>query len=138
MEFLQSLNQNMYLSAFSMLMLNLGSRYIVMDISKAQETLLKSAVVRRLTVFCIFYMATRDILWSLGFTLLFVLVTACFFHEESKYCLLPSAFRKNLTVTPDEVAIAKKTLELYEQQQPSKKLKKDKKKVAIQPKERAS
>ena len=118
-DILTVLNQSPYLSAISMLMMNLGGRYMFMDISKAQESILKNAVFRRLTLFCIFYVATRDILISIMLTTIFIILQTCFLHEESLFCVLPHSIRnKESAITDEEYAMAKKTVELYEKKKP--------------------
>jgi hypothetical protein len=114
MEVLSLLNQNTYLSAVSMLMLNLGSRYLSFDLGNAQERFLKSWGVRKITLFCVFYVATRDILISLMLTGVFVIITSGLFHEESKFCILPSSVRKDLKITREEYEAAKKVVSLYD------------------------
>ena len=117
MDFLDALNQNTYMSAFSMLLMNLGSRYISLDISKAQEQILKNQVMRRITLFCIFYVATRNILTSIGLTVLFIVINVFLLHEESMFCVLPHSARKvSAPVSKDEYDMAKKTVDTYEQQ----------------------
>jgi hypothetical protein len=86
-----------------------------LDISKAQEVMLKNAVFRRLTLFCIFYVATRDILISIMLTTIFVILQSCFLHEESLFCVLPKSVRNSSSpITEDEYMMAKKTVDMYE------------------------
>lgn len=115
MDTLSLLNQNSYLAAISMLMLNLGSRYLVMDITRAQEQLLKNWVVRRLTLFCIFYVATRDALVSLVLTTIVVVLLTGFFHEDSRMCVLPTSMREH-KITYDEYVQAKRVVDGFEKQ----------------------
>ena len=114
-ELLAIFNQNSYLAAFSILMMNLGSRYLLLDITKTQEYMLKSKLIRRITVFCMFYVATRDMIISLSLTLLFILFNMSFLHEESKFCVVPKSLRQK-HISKDEYAQAKKLVDLYEEQ----------------------
>jgi len=115
MDFLNALNANTYMAAFSMLLMNLGSKYIALDISKAQDKLLKNHLVRRITLFCIFYVATRNILISIALTVLFVVINSTLLHEESMFCLLPHSIRKvDSHVTKDEYENAKKIIDAYD------------------------
>ena len=116
MEALNVLNQNTYMAAFSMLCMNLGSRYIALDISKAQEQILKHQVFRRITLFCIFYVATRHILISFMLTFVFILINSCILHEESMFCILPPSARKvdASKISAEEYAAAKKVVDAYE------------------------
>jgi len=116
MDVLDVLNQNTYMSAFSMLLMNLGSRYIAMDISKAQEQILKHQVFRRITLFCIFYVATRHLLTSLMLTAVFIFINSCILHEESMLCILPHSARQvdAAKISDDEYNAAKKVVDAYE------------------------
>jgi hypothetical protein len=106
------------MSALSMVLMNIGSRYIAMDISKAQEQILKHQVFRRITLFCIFYVATRSVLTSCMLTFIFILINSCFLHEESMFCMLPYSARKVdvTTISVDEYIAAKKIVDAYEAQ----------------------
>lgn len=117
-EFLSILDQNTYISALSMVLMNIGSRYISMDISKAQEQILKHQVFRRITLFCIFYVATRSMLISCMLTFVFIVVNSCFLHEESMFCILPHSARKveAHSISVDEYVSAKKVVDIYERQ----------------------
>jgi hypothetical protein len=115
MESLYLLNGNTYLTAFSMLMMNMGSRYLALDISRTQERILKYKIVRRITIFCMFYVATRDVLTSFILMILFIILGSSLFNEQSNFCMLPRAMRNvEVDITEEEYASAKKTVELYE------------------------
>jgi hypothetical protein len=94
MDLVGLLNQNPYMSAISMIFMNLGSRYIALDISAAQEKLLQNPVVRRITIFCIIYVATRDIMTSCVLLAAFIFVTGHILHEDSPLSILPSSLRE--------------------------------------------
>lgn len=57
---MNKMNGNKYLAGIALLMLNLGSKYLIIDISKSTEQLLKLTIIRRFTLFSIFFIATRD------------------------------------------------------------------------------
>jgi len=79
-----------------MILFSIGSRYIVIDISKNTETLLKTKIMRRLSVFSIFFIGTRDLIASLILTALFLVMTMCLLNEESTYCMIPKEFEDNV------------------------------------------
>jgi len=73
--------------------------------------------MRRITLFCIFYVATRNILTSIGLTVLFIVINVFLLHEESMFCVLPHSARKVAgPVSKDEYELAKKTVDAYEEQ----------------------
>ena len=70
-----NLNGNKYLLGISMLLLNLGSKYLVFDLSKTQEDIIKGTIFRRITIFSLFYIGTRDIVVSSVLTACFIIMT---------------------------------------------------------------
>lgn len=91
-ELIEKLNKNSLFYAITMLLLNLGSRYIDIELTEEHKKLLSSPIVRRITIFCIVFMATRDIIISLIITCLFIILIFNLFNKNSKYCLLPKNF----------------------------------------------
>jgi hypothetical protein len=59
----------------AMLLLNIGSKYIVLDISETQEEFLKNTLMRRLTIFSLFFLATHDVVVALLLTCAFIVFT---------------------------------------------------------------
>lgn len=83
------LDDNKYLLGIGLLLLNIGSKYLMIDIDKGTKSILKLKIIRRLTLFSIFYVGTRDIIFSFLLTAAFVVITEGLFNENSKYCILP-------------------------------------------------
>jgi len=97
-----------------MIMMNLGSKYISMDITKGQELLLKNPITRRITVFCILYVATRDIMLSCILLAVFIMITGFLLHEESSLSVwnfigLPIEIPDKLKELSDEISKEKQT-----------------------------
>ena len=97
-------NNNRYLAGLAMIMFNVGSRYLVVDMNKNTENLLKTKLMRRITLFSIFFIATRDLVTSFVLTTAFLVMTMNLFNEDSKYCVLPKGFKDNV-YTDEEAAI---------------------------------
>ena len=72
-----------------MIMLNIGSKYITIELSKTQEEYLRNNVGRQLLIFSISWMGTRDIYLALGLTAVFTILTQYLFNENSSFCILP-------------------------------------------------
>ena len=60
-DYLEVLNNNKYFVGIIMILLNLGSKYISIELSNSQEKILGSPIIRRLILFTVFFTATRDI-----------------------------------------------------------------------------
>jgi hypothetical protein len=113
---LNSLNSNKILIGIAMIMFNIGSKYLIIDISKNQEILLKHVVMRRITLFCIFFVATRDVFTSLILTSVFVLLAFGLFNEDSKICILPKGSFYDNVFTKEEYEMSKKIISGYEKE----------------------
>ena len=61
------LNNSKYFTAIMMLLMNLGARYISLELSQFHEELLSNVFVRRILVFTVVFISTRDIKVSLIF-----------------------------------------------------------------------
>ena len=81
-------------------MLNIGSKYVTVKLSKSQEAYLRNSIGHQLLIFAISWMGTRDILTALVLTTLFVVLTQHLFNEESRFCILPENW-KNFEKTLD-------------------------------------
>ncbi len=74
-----SLNNSKYFAGVAMLIVNIGSRYITLGLSKSQEEYIKNFVVRELLIFSIIWMATRDIYIAITMTAAFIILARlCF------------------------------------------------------------
>lgn len=88
MNYIMALNNNKILWGLTMLMLNLGSRYVVADISKLQEKILMNEIVKKFIIFSMFFVATRDILTSFLLCVLYIIIIDGIFHENRKYTFI--------------------------------------------------
>jgi hypothetical protein len=101
--FLNSLSNNKIFIGFIMIMLNIGGRYLTMELPKNIDYLFTNSWMRLLIVFCISFMGTRDIKISIIITLIFVLLMKFLLHEESKICLLPKWSMNTMQNTPQNL-----------------------------------
>ena len=106
------LNKSKLLSGITLLLLNIGSKYLILDISKGSQALLKLKIIRRLTLFSIFFVGTRDIILSFLLTSVFIIFSNGLFNEKSKYCILPKNMKEN-KVSEQEYNEAIKTIKEY-------------------------
>lgn len=82
-----AINTNPYFIGLMMLLLNLGGRFLGMEISKEQEKLFQNPWVRRALVFTVLFVATRNVFVA-GIMTLFVLLFMSFLlNENSDLCL---------------------------------------------------
>ena len=96
--FLDQLNKSKLFAGLAMLMLNIGSKYIVIELSPNQESYFRNNVARQMLIFAIAWMGTRDILISLYITAAFTILTQFLLNENSHFCILPKSLQKLNTV----------------------------------------
>lgn len=111
MKNISNIGSNKFFLGITMLMLNLGSKYLTIDISKTQEQFFKHSFVRKLTLFSVFFIATRDLVVSLILSLIFIFFTQSIFNENSKY----SVISKTSTIEENNDIDYKKALEIIKE-----------------------
>lgn len=100
-----------------MILMNLGSKYVGLELSEFQEEFLSKKVTRRIIIFTIFFIATRDIIISIILTGLFILFIGGIFNDNSKFCLIKKHNPKTKLITREDVSKAKKIINKYEKQE---------------------
>jgi hypothetical protein len=85
--FLQIFNTNPYFIGIMMLILNLGGRFISLEVTKKQEQFLQLPWVRRILIFTVLFVATRNIWVAFWTTVAVVLVLGYLFNENSALCI---------------------------------------------------
>ena len=100
---IMSLNNSRFFAGLVMIMLNIGSKYISVNLSKNQEYYLRNYIGRVVLLFAISWMGTRDIYSSIVLTSAFIVMTEYLFNEDSKFCVLPSYLKQfNEVLDQDE------------------------------------
>ncbi len=85
-----SVNSNPYFIGLMMLLLNLGGRFLALEISKEQEKFLSQPMVRRFFLFAVLFVATRNVVIAAGLAVLVILLLGYLFNENSDLCLWKS------------------------------------------------
>ncbi len=89
-----SLNNSKLLMGLAMLLLNVGTKYIEIGLSRTQEQALRNALGRELLIFAVVFTATRDIITAVLMTAAFVVLSSFLLNENSRFCVAPHAMRK--------------------------------------------
>jgi hypothetical protein len=87
------LNNSKFFAGLIMILLNIGSKFIVIQFSRSTEEYLKMSITKQILVFAMAWMGTRDIYTSLILTAVFTILSDHLFNEESPYCIVPKKFR---------------------------------------------
>tara|TARA_B110000114_G_scaffold183872_1_gene226158 strand:+ start:958 stop:1458 length:501 start_codon:yes stop_codon:yes gene_type:complete len=85
---ISSLNNNKYFAGIIMLIINIGSKYVSIELSKTQEDYIKYTLGRQLLLFSMLWMGLRDILTALILTFIFIIFADYLFNDTSKFCIL--------------------------------------------------
>lgn len=80
-------NNNPYFIGTMMLILNLGGRFIGLEVTKNQEQFLQHPWVRRVLIFTVIFVATRSIWVAFWATVTAVLLLGYLFNENSSLCI---------------------------------------------------
>ena len=84
------INTNPYIIGCFMLLLNLGGRFLSLELTKKQEEFLAAPWLRPALFFTVVFIATRNIAAAFWVTLLFFSIVWVVANEHSPYCLIPS------------------------------------------------
>ena len=113
------LNNSKYFAGIMMLVLNLGSRFLIMELSQNQEQILSNKIIRRFVLFSVVFAATKDIWVSLVLTATFIVLVSGLFNENSDYCVV-SKRKYFKEITKIDYEKAQQIIKLYDIQQKEK------------------
>ena len=122
---LATFNNSKFLLGVTMLLLNVGSRYVELGFSKTQEQALRNGLGREIFIFAVVFMGTRDIIISIMMTASFIVLSDYLLNERSRFCIMPKSMKKIANVidfnndgviTPDEEEKALELLRKAEKQ----------------------
>ena len=82
-----AINSNPYFIGTMMLLLNLGGRFLALEMSKGQEAFFQNPWVRRALIFVILFVGTRNIVVAFWMALVIILLIGYLFNENSSLCL---------------------------------------------------
>ena len=104
------INNSKLFAGCVMILMNLGGKYVSKDVSRAADNILDTKLTRRFLIFCIAFVATRDVVSSLIIMLLFIVIFSYFLNENSNYCILPKKYIINIDQNKDGI-ISKEEIE---------------------------
>ena len=106
--YIYELNNSKFFAGIIMLIMNIGSKYISIELSKSQEDYIKYTIGRQILIFAILWMGTRDIVISLALTCIFILFADYLFNDSSYFCILPN--KNTITSKNEKKQITKKEI----------------------------
>lgn len=114
---IHSLNNSKFFAGILMILMNLGSKYISLELSETQDEFFSNIIIRRIMIFVVIFIATKDIITSLIITACFVILVSGLFNENSKFCLIKNNCKQTKIISKEQVERAKKVLKKYEEQE---------------------
>ena len=81
-ESLSCMNDNKYMIGLTMIMLNIGARFIIDELDDDLRNMISNKFIRRVFIFCSFFMATKDLFTSIVLTIIFVILINEVFGKE--------------------------------------------------------
>ena len=81
-ESLSCIIDNKYMIGVTMIMLNIGARFIIDELGDDLRKMISNKIVRRVFIFCSFFMATKDLFTAIVLTIIFVILINEVFAEE--------------------------------------------------------
>tara|TARA_B100000575_G_scaffold103057_2_gene82141 strand:- start:1239 stop:1595 length:357 start_codon:yes stop_codon:yes gene_type:complete len=96
----ENLNENKFFVGCMMIFVTIGGRFIITELSEEQKKLIHNSYVRKIFIFCAFFMATRDIQCAIVLTILFILIVTELFNGDVFF--LEKKEEKYNTITNDK------------------------------------
>ncbi len=72
---MEALNDNKFFLGIMMIVLNIGSRHLVDEFSANPEEYSRNLVLRRIAIFAVCFVGTRDIITSIVLTAAFIIIS---------------------------------------------------------------
>ena len=89
---LETLNSSKLFAGLMMIFLNIGSKFVTIELSSNQKQFLANSILRQVLVFAVAFVGTRDLLVSLILTAVFTILVDGLLHESSPISVLPKTF----------------------------------------------
>ena len=106
-----SLNTNPYLIGMLMILLNLGGRFLPMELTKQQEAFLQNGWVRPVILFTAIFIATRNLAVAFWLTLIIFSILWFLANETSAFCMIPGWCKQLHEPLEEQEDLYKKNIE---------------------------
>jgi len=92
--YIHPINTSKLFAGILMIIMNIGSKYIEMGLTKSQEQALRNGLGREIIIFCVVFLGTRDLVLSIIMTSAFIILSDHIFNEKSRFCMIPKYLKK--------------------------------------------
>ena len=87
----EALNSSKLFAGLMMIFLNIGSKFVTIELSSNQKQFLANSILRQVLVFAVAFVGTRDLVVSLILTAVFTILVDGLLHESSPISILPKS-----------------------------------------------
>jgi len=94
--FLENIASNKYFIGIIMIVMNIGARFLIDELTPEQKKMVNTQNFRRFIIFCAFFAATRDLLSAITLTIIFILFISEIFTDEED---MKNKKKKKITAT---------------------------------------
>jgi hypothetical protein len=108
------LNNSKVLAGLSIILMNMGSRHVISDLGIVHNKILSSEIFKKIIVFSMFFVATRDVITAFMLTISYIFVVDGILHEKRNFCIVPKRFLTQPPVSEEEYMRAKYIISKYE------------------------
>jgi hypothetical protein len=118
--YIHPINSSKLVAGILMILMNVGSKYIELGLTKTQEHALRNGLGREIVIFCVVFLGTRDLVLSIIMTSAFIILSDHIFNEKSRFCVIPAKMKQIASlidtnnddvITPEEIRKATIILE---------------------------
>jgi hypothetical protein len=118
--YIHPINSSKLFAGILMILMNVGSKYIELGLTKTQEHALRNSLGREIVIFCVVFLGTRDLLLSIIMTAAFIILSDHIFNEKSRFCVMPAKMKhfaslidtnNDEVISPEEIQKATAILE---------------------------
>lgn len=118
--YIHPINSSKLFAGILMILMNVGTKYVEIGLTKTQEHALRNSLGREIVIFCVVFLGTRDLLLSIIMTSAFIILSDHIFNEKSRFCIIPKKMKhiaslidtnNDEVITPEEIRKATVILE---------------------------
>ena len=118
--YIHPINSSKLFAGILMILMNVGTKYVEIGLTKTQEHALRNGLGREIIIFCVVFLGTRDLVLSIIMTSAFIILSDHIFNEKSRFCIIPEKMKhiaslidtnNDSIITPDEIRKATEILE---------------------------
>lgn len=114
---IEILNASPLFSGAAMMIMSLGSRFVMGDVGKQHELIFNNGYIKQVIIFFMFFIGCRDIYVALCLTLAYHVIMFGIFNELYEYNLIPSSIMVNEIVPYKDYVDAQKIVKSYERKE---------------------